>query len=126
MRGHLSGPGRRGTIAVEETDDAWVLSFDPCGSGLRGIREGVDEVRGVTRERHDWAGNETGVCYYCAHCVFALELWPAERWGHPVRTVDPPRWPEEVQAGTPCRWTVWKRLEAIPDEAYRRIGRTRP
>ena len=72
MRGHLSGPGRRGDLEVQETDDAWVISFDPCGSGLRGQRG--DEVEGtpsrmdpaygfgVTRERHDWAGNETGAC----------------------------------------------------------------
>lgn len=137
MRGHLVGPGRRGNIDVEETDDAWVLSFAPCGSGGRG--QIGDEVEGTpsrmerpylfgaTKQRHDWAGNEVGVCYYCAHCVFALELWPAENWGHPVRTVDPPLWPHESTGdATPCRWTIYKRLEAIPDEAYTRIGRRRP
>lgn len=138
MRGHLSGPGRRGDLAVIETDDSITLEFAPCGSGGRG--QVGDPIEGTgsradppygfraTTAEHDWAGNETGVCLYCAHCVFALELWPIEQWGHPVRTVDPPLHPQETTAGapTPCRWTIWKRLDAIPDSAYARVGARRP
>ena len=39
---------------------------------------------GVTQEEHDWAWNEKGVCYYCAHCCFALEHWPARAVGPPA------------------------------------------
>src|SRR4029077_4588359 len=86
---------RRGELDVEEDDDKIVIEFDPCGSGggmqrgdlVEGTAPRAEEPYnlGVTREKHDWAWNEEGVCYYCAHCCFALERWPAEQWGHPVR-----------------------------------------
>ena len=138
MRAHLCGPDRRGELELEEDDDKWVIKFDPCGSGGRSNRgdpvEGTPPRPqppyefGVTTEAHDWAWNETGVCHYCAHCCFALELLPAERWGHPVRVVDSPLYPDETTGSNPkkCTWTVYKRLDAIPEEAYRRIGRTKP
>jgi hypothetical protein len=124
MRGHLCGPERRGDVELTESDDAWTLRFAPCGSGGRPEPAEL----GVTTERHDWAWNEAGVCHYCAHCCFALELLPAERWGHPVRIVDPPLRPQGAGAGEPttCTWTIYKSLDAIPEEAYRRIGRTKP
>jgi hypothetical protein len=137
MRAHLCGPDRRGDIDVEEDDDKIVIAFDPCGSGGRQQRGDLVEgtpsraeppyAFGVTRERHDWAWNEEGVCYYCAHCCFALERWPAEQWGHPVRVVDSPlygesRGPEPKK----CTWTIYKSLEAIPPQAYERIGLEKP
>lgn len=138
MRAHLCGPERRGDVELEELDDRWVLRFDPCGSGGRSSRgdpvEGTGSrveppyEFGVTRDEHDWAWNEQGVCYYCAHCCFALELLPAERWGHPVRVVDSPLYPAETSGPEPrkCTWTIFKTLEAIPPEVYVRIGRRKP
>lgn len=138
MRGHLCGPQRRGDIEFEEQEDRWVLRFDPCGSGGRSLRgdpvEGTGSRAeppyqfGVTRAQHNWAWNEKGVCYYCAHCCFALELLPAERWGHPVRVIDPPLYPKETRGPVPkkCQWTIYKTLDAIPPEAYKRIGRAKP
>ncbi len=138
MRGHLGGPDRLGDMDFEEHDDRWVIGFDPCGSGGRSSRGDTVEGTGprpeppyefgVTQEEYDWAWNETGICYYCAHCCFALELLPAERWGHPVRVVDSPRYPDETLGPEParCTWTIYKSIEAIPEEAYRRIGRTKP
>jgi hypothetical protein len=138
MRAHLVGPGRRGDVGFEEFDDRWELSFDPCGSGGRQVRG--DEIEGtgsrvlapyefgVTQEPHPWSWNETGVCYYCAHCNLTLSMLPAERWGHPVRTVDPPLWrgPDDPSTRKRCTWTVWKTLEAIPEREYQRLGRTKP
>jgi hypothetical protein len=138
MRCHLVGPDRRGDVGLEEFDDRWELRFDPCGSGGRILRgddlEGTGSrvlepyEFGVTQERHPWAWNEVGVCYYCAHCNLALSTLPAERWGHPVRTVDPPLWRGEDDPLTrkQCTWTIWKSLEAIPEREYERIGRTKP
>lgn len=138
MRGHLVGPARRGEIELEEHDDRYEIRFDPCGSGGRSLRGDPDEGTGsrvlapyefgVTGERYDWAWNEEGVCYYCAHCCLALEKLPAERWGHPVRVVDPPLWRGEDDPLTrkKCQWTVYKSLEAIPEAAYQRIGMNKP
>jgi len=138
MRAHLVGPGRRGDVELEEFDDRWELRFDPCGSGGRQVRG--DEIEGtgsrvlapyefgVTQAAYPWSWNETGVCYYCVHCNFALSTLPAERWGHPVRTVDPPLWrgPDDPLTRKRCTWTVWKSLEAIPEREYARIGRPKP
>jgi hypothetical protein len=138
MRAHLCGPGRRGDIELEEFADHWEFRFDPCGSGGRVLRGDAVEGTGprteppyefgVTEERHDWAWNEEGVCYYCAHCCFALERLPAERWGHPVRVVDPPLYQGTGAAPKPnrCQWTVYKTVEAIPAAAYERIGMAKP
>lgn len=139
MRAHMCGPKRDGEVGLEEHDDRWVVSFDPCGSGGRSMRGDAIEGTGsrvlapyefgVTQERHDWAWNETGICYYCAHCCLALEKLPMERWGHPVRVVDPPRWGGSADApetARRCTWTVYKTLDAIPDSVYERLGHRKP
>ncbi len=138
MRGHLVGPERNGDIELVEEDDRWVMRFDPCGSGGRIMRgdpvEGTGSrvlapyEFGVLEEARPWTWGETGVCHYCAHCNLALSTIPAERWGHPVRTVDPPLWRGEDDPATraKCQWTIWKSLEAIPEREYERIGRTKP
>lgn len=138
MRAHLCGPDRQGDVELEEFNDRWEFRFDPCGSGGRVLRGDAIEGTGprpeppyefgVTQEQHDWAWNERGVCYYCAHCCFALERLPAERWGHPVRVVDPPLYqgPDVSPEPLRCQWTVYKTVEAIPATAYERIGMTKP
>ncbi|MDX6567537.1 MAG: hypothetical protein QOH15_115 [Gaiellales bacterium] len=138
MRGHLVGPDRTGDMEVDEHEDRYVISFDPCGSGGRqqrgdpiegtGSRAEAPYDFGVTREEHDWAWNEKGVCYYCAHCCFALEHWPARQWGHPLRVIDSPLYPAETSGPEPkkCTWTIFKTIEAIPAEAYERIGLEKP
>lgn len=138
MRAHLCGPDRRGDVELDEFDDRWEFRFDPCGSGGRtllgdtvegtGPRTEPPYQFGVTQQPHDWAWNERGVCYYCAHCCFALERLPAERWGHPVRVVNPPLYHGadiDAHRGR-CQWTVYKTVDAIPEEAYERIGLTKP
>jgi hypothetical protein len=138
MRAHLVGPDRLGNMELTEHDDRWVIAFDPCGSGGRGQRgdpvEGTPSRSeppyefGVTQEEHDWAWNEKGVCYYCAHCCLTNELWAVEQWGAPVRVTDPPLHPDETLGPDPkpCTWTIYKSVEAVPGEAYRRIGRRKP
>ena len=138
MRGHLCGPQRRGDIELQEHSDRWELSFDPCASGGRILRgdnvEGTGSrceppySFGVTQDEHDWSWNKKGVCYYCAHCCLALERIPAERWGHPVRVVDPPLYPQDVGGSEEkkCTWTIYKKLEDIPDKVYERIGLKKP
>lgn len=139
MRSHLVGPARDGSTEIEEDDDHITIKFDPCGSGGRSMRgdpiEGTGSrvlepyEFGVTQEENDWAWNEKGVCYYCAHCCLTLEKLPAEQWGHPVRVVDPPIWGGSADAESTqkkCTWTVYKSLEAIPEAAYKRIGHIKP
>jgi hypothetical protein len=131
MRGHFTGPGRAGAVDVRDEEDRWVLSFDACGSGGR-MRRG-DPARGqtprteapydfgMTHEAHDWSWGEKGVCLYCAHCAVVNEILPIEATGAPMRVVDYPADPAE-----PCRWTIYKSPDLIPDKAYERVGKARP
>ena len=42
MRGHLVGPERTGDFELIETEDRYILRFDPCGSGQRTVRGDMD------------------------------------------------------------------------------------
>lgn len=131
MRAHFSGPAHRGAVEVTEDEEKWVLAFDPCGSGGR-MRRG-DPVVGQTSRMeppygfddangaHDWTWQQEGVCLYCAHCSFVNEIFPIEQTGAPLRVTEYPQDPHDQ-----CRWTVYKREEAIPDWAYERVGKTPP
>ena len=100
MRGHLVGPERTGDMELVELEDRFVLRFDPCGSGGRTLRG--DSIEGtpprmqppydwtVTEEPHTWNHNTPGVCLYCTHCIILMEEMPMDRFGYPVRVIDPP------------------------------------
>jgi hypothetical protein len=118
MHGHLGGPRRRGEVAVSEHDDRVELRFATCGSGGRLL---ANRRHGVVAGRHDFAWNTAGVCRYCVHCCVLQQLGAIESLGYPARVVDPPTTP-----GGDCTWTVYRDPALVPDEAYRRVGRTRP
>lgn len=134
MRGHLVGPGREGLMELTEYEDRVVLEFDPCGSGGRTVRgEPLDGTFSrmqapysyqVMAGEHDFAWNKPGVCHYCVHCCVLMEKLPIERFGYPVRVVDPPTYPDRKDAK--CRWTMYKRPEDVPEEVYRRVGESKP
>jgi hypothetical protein len=139
MRGHLVGPERTGDFELEEFADKFVLRFDPCGSGGRTIRG--DWLEGtparmeapynwrVAEEERDWNHYTKGVCLYCAHCVILMEHMPMDRFGYPVRVVDPPVYPDtnpDPAVRQKCQWTMYKDPTQVPEEMYTRAGRTKP
>lgn len=135
LRGHLSGPGRLGTVEVIEEEDRWALRFDPCGSGGRTYRDDPDTGLpprmeepyrfGVTTEEHDWAWNKKGICLYCVHCCALNERMPMRSFGYPTRVVDPPTWPD-ARSGGKCTWYVYKDPRLVPEEIYARVGMKKP
>jgi hypothetical protein len=137
MRGHLVGPERTGDFELVETEDRFILRFDPCGTGGRTLRPDLIEgtpprmeapyAFSVSEEPHSWNHGEPGVCLYCAHCIVLQEEMPIDRFGYPLRVIDPPRWTAHgpTQRGQ-CQWTLFKDLTAVPDEVYERVGRSRP
>jgi len=135
LRGHLSGPGRTGSLEVVEEPDRWAIRFDPCGSGGRTLREDPDTGTGprieapwnlgVTQEEHDWAWNKKGICLYCVHCCQLNERMPMRRFGYPTRVVEPPVWPE-ARTGTKCTWYIYKDPALVPEDVYRRVGAVKP
>lgn len=135
LRGHLSGPGRRGDIEFIDEGHRIGFRFAPCGSGGRTYQADPDDgvgprmeppySFGITRNKHDWAWNRTGICYYCAHCCAAMELEPIRMFGYPARVVDPPSWPE-ARSGAHCTWWVYRDPRDVPEEVYARVGRKKP
>lgn len=134
MHGHLAGPGREGSITFEELEDRIVFTFDPCGSGGRLVRgEPKDSTPprdeppygfAVLQEAHNFTGGKKGICTYCAHCCILTEKLPIERFGYPVRVVDPPLAPDG--RNNPCRWTIYRTPEAVPEAIYHRVGARKP
>jgi len=134
FRGHLSGPGRNGDIEIVEEADRWAIRLDPCGTGGRTYRD--DHEGGpprmlppynyaVTTKPHDWSWGKTGVCLYCVHCCQLQERIPIQRFGYPVRVIDPPTWPDAREGGK-CVWYIYKDPALIPAAAYERVGFRKP
>ena len=46
----------------------------------------------VVEEQHPWNHYKSGVCHYCAHCIVLMEEMPIDRFGYPVRVIDPPQY----------------------------------
>jgi hypothetical protein len=139
MRGHLVGPERTGDFELVETEDRFILRFDPCGSGGRTVRG--DWIEGtpprmeppynwsVSSEPHTWNHGQTGICHYCTHCIFLMEEMPIDRFGYPVRVIDPPRYPDTARDANErqrCQWQMFKDPTKVPEEYYERVGRRRP
>jgi hypothetical protein len=139
MRGHLVGPERTGDMELIETEDRYILRFDPCGSGQRTVRG--DWIEGtparmeppynwkVTSEPATWTHGEQGVCLYCVHCIVLMEEMPMDRFGYPVRVVDPPLYPDtnkDPMVRQKCQWQMFKDPTKVPEEYYTRVGRTKP
>ncbi|HEV3404474.1 MAG TPA: hypothetical protein VG073_09295 [Gaiellaceae bacterium] len=139
MRGHLVGPERTGDFELIETEDRYILRFDPCGSGGRTIRG--DWIEGtparmeppynwtVSQEEHTWNHNTKGVCHYCTHCIRLMEELPMDRFGYPVRVIDPPTYPDtnpDPNVRQKCQWQMFKDPTQVPEEYYERVGRKRP
>jgi len=138
MRGHLVGPERTGDFELIETEDRFILRFDPCGSGGRTVRG--DTIEGtpprmeppyewsVSQEEHPWNHFQKGVCHYCTHCIRLMEELPIDRFGYPVRVIDPPVYGQAGEDGAPmkCQWQMFKDPTAVPEELYARTGRTKP
>lgn len=136
MRGHLVGPNRTGDIGFEELEDRFVFTFDPCGSGGRTVQG--DDIEGTgprmehpynwktTEEAHDWNHFTPGVCLYCAHCIILTEQMPIDKFGYPVRVIDPPVYDSAHPGPQQCKWTVFKDPTTVPEELYERAGRRKP
>ena len=137
MRGHLVGPDRTGDMEVDEHDDRYVISFDPCGSGGRAQRgdpiEGTARARSLrmtasASRRRSTTGPGTRRASVTTARTAASRSSTGRRSTGGIRCViDSPLYPDET-SGEPkkCTWTIYKTLEAIPAEAYERIGMKKP
>lgn len=115
--------GNMGEVEVEEDDEKIVLSFR-CGSGGKLIDDGRyegDHAYMKLRERGGRTFMRDELWVYCAHCSVNNEIQPVE-WGSTPSSVEfPPERP-----GERCVHHIYKDVDAIPDEAYERIGEQPP
>jgi|GEM_PF-23873 len=125
LRGHLSGPGRRGAVELVREKDRIGFRFAPCGSGGRNVTGETYGRYPVTTEPHDWAWNLKGVCLYCAHCCVLSEVNPIQRLGYPAREVEPP-YENGKDRRLYCTWWVYNDPSLVPDEVYGRTGHRKP
>ncbi|MDE0118358.1 MAG: hypothetical protein OXT07_17295 [bacterium] len=139
MRGHLVGPERTGDFELIEADDRFILRFDPCGSGQRIVRgDWIEDTPArieppynweVAKEEASWNHFTKGVCLYCAHCIVLMEELPIDRFGYPVRVIDPPVYPDtdpDPEVRQKCQWQMFKDPTTVPEEYYLRVGRKKP
>ncbi len=52
-----------------------------------------------------------------------------DRFGYPVRVVDPPVYPDtnkDPNVRQKCQWQMFKDPTQVPEEYYTRVGRTKP
>ena len=82
----------------------------------------------VSQEPHTWNHGEIGICHYCTHCIVLMEELPMDRFGYPVRVVDPPHYGARDADGKleKCQWQMFKDPTKVPEEYYERVGRKRP
>ncbi|HEY8476808.1 MAG TPA: hypothetical protein VIN09_08075 [Chloroflexota bacterium] len=127
MRGHFSGPGRRGDVQILEEEDRYVISFDPCGSGGV-LRRGDPETEGLplvthgtNRTPHPWTWGKTGVHWYCTHCCIIMEWHSIVERGYPYRPLA-----HTLDHHAPCVWYIYKRPELTRDVHYANVGMERP
>ena len=73
--------------------------------------------------KHDFSWNKEGVCQYCSHCAMMTGKLPIERFGYPLRVVDPP-----LRGDTKgrCSWTIYKDLRDVPAAYYEQLGEKKP
>ena len=111
--------GNMGAVEVSEDDEKIVLSFR-CGSGGKLIDDGRYEGEHAYATLREPAGrtfSRDELWVYCAHCSVNNEIQPVE-WGEAPTSIEFP--PE--RRGEPCVHHVYKDVNAIPAEAYERIG----
>jgi len=83
----------------------------------------------VAQEERDWNHFTKGVCLYCSHCIILMEHMPMDRFGYPVRVIDPPVYPDtdrDPDKRQRCQWTMYKDPTQVPEEMYVRSGRVKP
>ena len=70
---------------------------------------------------YDWTWGLRGVGAYCSHCAIVNQILPIEWLGTPMRGTA-----FSDTATDPCRWFIYKRRDAVPDEAFTQVGLQRP
>jgi hypothetical protein len=118
FQAHLSGPGRRGRITVEEDDDVYKIVLDACGSGgaMRRTLAAASIHLATIKCPTSITWSIDGVPPYCSHCA-QNELTAFARVGRLLWITD-----FSPDPSRPCAWVVFKDATRVPEAYYRRLA----
>lgn len=119
MRAHTG----RGFVKIEEDEEKFAFILNPCGSGLRMLRDGyyrypknlllIEKAQPITFNRENFPA-------YCTHCAVIHQIMPIEWGGAPLPIMVPPKTEKE-----PCRMLFYKDPGRIPKEYYEVVGKSK-
>jgi len=103
-------------VEVEEDAEKYTLTYY-CPTG--GMLRASGKEYGRTKEPHVWSQGKKDICYFCTHCTTAFELESINKFGVPDWITVP------LEDGR-CSQIIYKDRRYIPEEYYRRVGKTKP
>jgi hypothetical protein len=89
--------------SIEETQDSYVLTIDPCGSIGAARRQNMIRAEHCTKKKYEFLWNKENVPYYCVHCAFVGDVVPREKLGKAFWLQD---WPDDPKGV--CRYSFLK------------------
>jgi len=110
--------GHGGITTVTEEADRFVVKCDPCGSGGR-LRQRKKNIATI-KNAYPWTWGRSDIPVYCSHCAIMWEILPIEMRGYQIRVNLCAEKPED-----PCIHYYYKNREAIPEEYFTRVGKTK-
>lgn len=109
--------GHGGSCTISDEPDRYVVRCDPCGSG--GQLRRTKEV-GRLKKAYPWTWDQKDIPCYCVHCCVMWEILPIEIRGYPIRVNLIGKRTEH-----PCVHLYYKKPEAIPEEYFARVGKSK-
>jgi len=103
-------------VEVKEDAEKYTLTYY-CPTG--GMLTSSDKKYGKTKEPHVWSQGRKDMCYFCTHCPTSFELESIDEYGVPDWITNP------LDEGR-CSRIMYKDPKYIPEEYYRRVGKTKP
>ena len=116
--------GHHSNFFITEEPDRFVMKMDPCNTGGRMLRDGLDKPPvGLlrTEKAYPWTWGKKNISYYCAHCAMHSIQSMEKGAPHPTWVYEPPDDPNE-----PCFQYCYKRTEDVPKEYFEQIGKKKP
>jgi hypothetical protein len=111
-------------MTVTEEEDRFVLKLDPCNTGGRMLRDGLDKPPvnlGKFQKKRPESFNQTDVLYYCGHCAMHSIMGVQKGAPHPTWVY---RRPQNSQ--DPCYQYCYKRTRDVPEEYFNELGLKKP
>jgi hypothetical protein len=116
--------GHHSQMTLTEEEERFVLKLDPCNTGGRLFRDGLDQPPfnlGKFRKKLPETWNQTEVPYYCGHCAMHAIMGVQKGAPHPTWVYRRPRNPQD-----PCYQYCYKRTRDVPEEYFNELGLKKP